>query len=185
MSQSQVMLEVAQKFIDTFWEQTGETLMICGGFARDMYYGLEPKDIDLIVLDNHHVDNVCKFERDLFKAARMLDSKSTVVDITADDVECDDSYADSIERITSVWSVEIKGVKIDIILNSPNLEIKCQEDAVSHFDANINQFGIDECGNALFMGEYHPDKFGMLVFKPLSDTRNDRLNAKWDEITNK
>lgn len=59
------MLSLAKSIIKTLKETYSLDSVIAGGYPRDVYYNIEPKDIDIVV--------ACKLEhRDIFNIARSV-----------------------------------------------------------------------------------------------------------------
>lgn len=185
------MHKTAMAFTQQVWHQCHVTLMVCGGFARDRFFDLKAKDVDLIVCDNHDYDEsqVEWLLSQFRKVAFEMDPDYQWADLSDFDVEMEDDvelYAegDFAQRVAKVWHFNIRGIEIDIILNHEQLAIDDQETAVSFFDCNINQYALDEYGTPYFYGPISEDPavVGLTFFKEVSDKRKARMLDKWEQI---
>lgn len=190
-SKNSKMHHTAMAFTEQVWRQCRVTLMVCGGFARDCFFDLEAKDVDLIVCDNDDYDEsqVEWLLSQFRKVAFEMDPSYLWADLSDYDVEMEDDaelYADGdfAQRIAKVWHFNIRGTEIDIILNHEQLTIDSQETAVSYFDCNINQYALDEVGVPYFFGPTSEDPavVGMTFFKEVSDKRKAHMLDKWEQI---
>lgn len=190
-SKNEYYRRVALKFIERVWKESQVTLMVCGGFARDCFFDLEAKDVDLIVMDNHHYGQhkVEWILSQFRKVAFEMDPDYQWKDLSEFDVEMEEDvelYADGdfSQRIAKVWHFNVCGVEIDIILNHEQLMINSQETAVSFFDCNINQYALDEYGVPYFYGKSYEDPavVGLAFFKDVRDKRKAHMLDKWEQI---
>lgn len=174
------MLNVAIELVDALYDHGNQNAVICGGFARDLHFGLDAKDADIMLLDPRFVDPVV-VEDVLWSAARSIYSHSAVVRHQGEE------YMD--DRIEGVWQVLFNGFTIDVLWYNPKrYNMATGEEACEAFDFNINQFYVDEYGVVQFGGmDYdHPSAIKALVqFEPVSYQRLARMEAKWDLIKDK
>lgn len=106
--------------------EAGYACCVAGGYVRDMAYGKQPKDIDIIVMDYE--------EQGVGAIMHLLMQFPAFADKTAEDVEYQQDAQSS--RIHAVFSFfdEERGLPVDVILyNAETLA-----DALSKFDFNIN-----------------------------------------------
>ena len=190
-SKNSKMHHIAMAFTEQVWRQCRVTLMVCGGFARDCFFDLEAKDVDLIVCDNNDYDNsqVEWLLSQFRKVAFEMDPDYQWADLSDFDVGMEggvELYEDGnfAQRIAKVWHFKVRGVEIDIILNHEQLTIDDQETAVSYFDCNINQYALDDVGVPYFFGQTSEDPAvaGLTFFNEVSDKRKAHMLDKWEQI---
>lgn len=112
--------------------KAGYACCVAGGYVRDMAYGQQPKDIDIIVMDYE--------EQGVDSIMHLLMQFPAFADKTAEDVEYQQEAKSS--RIHAVFSFfdEERGLPVDVILyNAETLA-----DALSKFDFNINACWFSE-----------------------------------------
>jgi hypothetical protein len=146
--------------------EQGIGAIIAGGCARDSFFGVEPKDIDIICAGV-----------DPETVSRALDAGGY-------------SYmkfpkyhtgSDS-DRLQGVWKIE--GCDIDVIL----YETECVYEAITKFDFNLNQFcivGIQrgiEGANIRFVGEHHWTNLVRLR-EDARGGRQEKMEEKWKDLT--
>lgn len=177
---NKTMLKTSIAIVDSLYERLSQNAVICGGFARDTFYGLESKDVDIMLLDPQYVDYGA-VDRELNSIARSIDEFATVCRHSGEE------YMD--DRIEAVWQIFIDGFTIDVLWYNPRIySMGTGEEACRAFDFNINQFYIDEYGQSAFGGleHDHPSKVKALVqLESVSDQRIARMSAKWELIQSK
>ncbi|QNJ57508.1 tRNA nucleotidyltransferase [Pseudomonas phage PlaquesPlease] len=140
--------------------------IIAGGCARDLFFGVVPKDIDIICAGS-----------DPETVSRALDEGG----FTYHKLPKYHTGSDS-DRLQGVWKIE--GSDIDVIL----YETECVSEAIQKFDYNLNQFAITgiqrgiEGATIRFMGAHC---WGNLV-RLREDARGDRaekMEAKWLDLS--
>jgi hypothetical protein len=138
-----------------YLESRGFKCIIAGGFARDMYFGIVPKDIDIVV-----VNSTMGTLQDALEASHVSFGMFFKYDEATDD------------RITGGF--KLSTADIDVILYNC-LEV---EDAVNAFDYNINQFALANTRGPI--GEATIRYQGEGKLDSLRRVRND-TSAKRDE----
>jgi hypothetical protein len=142
--------------------------IIAGGCARDLFFGVEPKDIDIICAGT-----------DPETVSRALDEGGYSYKKFPKYHTGSDS-----DRLQGVWKVE--GCEIDVIL----YEVECVTEAIQKFDYNLNQFAISgiqrgiEGATIRFMG----DKCWTNLVQLREDARGSRqekMEAKWLDLIHK
>lgn len=153
--------DIAEALIDA-----GIGAVIAGGCARDLYFGVAPKDIDIIC------------------AGASPELVTETLDKLLLPYESFPKYhtgSDS-DRLQGVW--KLHGAEIDVIL----YETEDVAEAISKFDYNLNQFAIVgmhrgiEQAQIRYLGEEH---WGKLV-RLRDDARGPRaakMEAKWLDLT--
>ena len=143
---------------------------IAGGYARDKYLGIPPKDIDVFI----------HYEKDLVKnIAGMLSnlgfSYETFGDLEEGFTEQDaNDYGAPIKN--GVSNVIKIGGHVDLIFVQHSLTNVCKK-----FDYNLNQFELNVMGKAIFKGK----DFGILKVnnsKGISEQRADKIEKKAEKL---
>ena len=113
--------------LEELLKELGISYAIAGGYARDTYYGVVPKDKDIIIvsLEDEQLEALEDFLNPLLDIEKLAED-----------------YDNS--RIIKIW--QLKG-DIDVIYNSANT----LEEAIDTFDYNINQYVMVE-DRAVFLG---------------------------------
>lgn len=120
---------------------------VCGGYARDTFFGVEPKDMDIVVCVGNpadedaisRVNNI--IENLLFEAC--YKNKLYVAR------QCFGMYNDhASDRACGVIKYPDDG--IDVILYR---ECATMEDVIDAFDFNLNQFGLLDNGECSYYGD--------------------------------
>lgn len=138
MSVNRAMLQAAFDIVELLHKE-GISAIIAGGAARDIFFGVAPKDFDVICagVDHYRITDV------LLKAN--LNFKQFPKYHTGSDSD----------RLAGVWKIE--ECNIDIIL----YDTECVSEALDKFDYNLNQFAIVGAHRGIdgayvrFMGEHH------------------------------
>lgn len=151
-----------------FLMERGIGAIIAGGCARDCFFGVEPKDIDIIC------------------AGSTPETVSRALDEGGYSYEKFPKYhtgSDS-DRLQGVWKIE--GSNIDVIL----YETDCVFEAIQKFDYNLNQFcivGIQrgiEGAKIRFVGEHHWSNLVRLR-EDARGSRAEKMEAKWLDLIHK
>jgi hypothetical protein len=140
-------------------KELGLTYAVAGGYARDLYYGLKPRDKDIIVAMPIH-ENMGQ----IVKLELFLQDHYDMDAIADDHYNCD--------RIAQVWKCKDN---VDVVLyHAPTIE-KC----VAQFDYNINQF-IMSIDVPIFIGK---DKGTLVCIREdKDDKRKAYIQAKAKQI---
>lgn len=126
-------LEVALSVADQL-RRAGIACVIAGGAARDTYHSREPKDYDIVVLDDYDVEESLRVIDEDVKGTRNLDFFGPGSSMR----DCEDVNLDWVIKF------EVDGVSFDLIQfsNHPNTPIE----AVESFDCTLNMVWINEHG---------------------------------------
>lgn len=149
---------------------------IVGGYARDLYYGLTPKDIDVcitpVLMSN------CK---SVFAECEKLSEILSVLGVKSQVMQ---SYyrvsaGQFNEMLYGVMKITCDDMEIDLLFS----KLPTVADYVSAFDYNINQYVLGSNGAAMYLGDTHndPEKCGKLI-NLRTDTvpvRKAKMQAKW------
>lgn len=101
----------------------GQKPVIAGGFARDLYYGYEPKDCDLIFNQDADPKDLSGFFASLgISVPRFIPMYETSIS----------------DRIRGVYKMKFQGLDVDIIFYA----IAEDESVCDYFDVNFNQFEL-------------------------------------------
>jgi len=144
-----------------FLDNMSTEYMIAGGFARDIFFGVSPRDIDIELFG---FDNHLALKQTFGKLHDLLEAKGRV-----DEVYDSTGYVGR-NNISAVIKTK---TGVDYIFNSP--EVKTKDDALNNFDFNLNLFCFDVItGLVRFEG---PTKtLGILIpVKPLEELSSDRI----------
>ena len=122
--------------------------VVAGGYARDVFFGVEPKDVDVCVY-NYHADEAML----LNSLWRELQAYGVVNKSMSEEVP--EHYRSAATRISFVWA--IPELDMDLIFYK---DCRKFSDVLNKFDFNMNQFYLpstvsDNC----FEGEheYNPE----------------------------
>ena len=139
--------------------------IIAGGCARDLFFGVEPKDIDIICAGS-----------DPETVSRALDEGGYSYEKFPKYHTGSDS-----DRLQGVWKIE--GSNIDVIL----YETECVYEAIGKFDYNLNQFaivgiqrGIDEA-TIRYFGDVYWSKLVRLR-EDARGSRAEKMEVKWLDL---
>lgn len=139
--------------------------IIAGGCARDLFFGVVPKDIDIICAGT-----------DPETVSRALDAGGYIYEKFPKYHTGSDS-----DRLQGVWKLESCG--IDVIL----YETECVSEAIEKFDYNLNQFAIVGAQRGIdgatirFMGEHYWGKLVRLR-EDARGSRAEKMEAKWLDL---
>lgn len=185
-----------QKFLERFCIES----TIAGGLPRDIHYGVDAKDADICVYNFHPYDSA---ERVLF--AKMLNElqdpflgkfgsvKTFLEDEyqSEEQMESDASVVDEDDhQVCGV--IKLPHINVDIIFYEDCLSLDGERitdavDIVDQFDANINQFVIEDLESGVqFYGhsDLHPDKVGLKFLRDTtSEARKEKMSNKWFHLT--
>lgn len=164
MSVNRAMLQGAFDIVELLHKE-GVPAIIAGGAARDIFFGVAPKDVDIICagVDHYRITDI------LLKAN--LNFKQFPKYHTGSDSD----------RLAGVWKVEESN--IDIIL----YDTECVSEAIGKFDYNLNQFAVVGVHRGIdgayvrFMGDQH---WSQLV-RLRDDARGPRaakMEDKWFDL---
>lgn len=140
--------------------------VIAGGFARDVYYGMLPKDCDIIFPKTVSYQALSGFFASLGISSR------TIVMYRE---------GETIDRIKTVNKMSYKGLDFDIIV----YDIEEDEEVTDYFDFNFNQFVLTG-HTAVFKGDpkhwntfYGGIKQLVQIRDDASLKRKEYVKAKW------
>lgn len=142
--------------------------IIAGGCARDLFFSVEPKDIDIICAGT-----------DPETVSKALDAGGYIYHKFPKYHTGSDS-----DRLQGVWKIE--GSEIDVIL----YEVDCVSEAIQKFDYNLNQFAISgiqrgiEGATIRFMGAQHWTNLVQLR-EDARGSRQEKMEAKWLDLIHK
>lgn len=159
--------------------------VISGGAARDLWYGVVPKDYDIIISK----------DKNPYDILEILSGTYGVSDIRFFSFYQEDGVVEEdFDRILWVFKCKYIGVEVDVI--SYNMEEG--GNPCDLFDFNINQFTLsevypeDELGNptllSTFMGDmqYFHKSLGITslkqIRKDVREKRNEYLREKWEVL---
>jgi hypothetical protein len=147
---------------------------VAGGYARDLYFGLPPKDMD-VGFFNIAGDDISYIKWALEKEGLLI---MDYFDIDLEDegaVICADYDGNGIKGV-----ITVKG-GIDLIFT----EFENVQQWSDSFDYNINQFWIDGLDRTTYIGS--ESTFGVLTFLHSNTKRHEKLierKAKFLKLTN-
>lgn len=127
-------------------------LMVAGGAARDLFFGVVPKDVDIFVLNTGPIEEGDTLEDVTSGIAYTLTS------LGASDIAVCNSYREKSQRyLDYVVKFVYKGVSFDLICYPENYQDECMIAQVEAFDANINAIYLDPLTGAFSLTEYFAD----------------------------
>lgn len=153
-------LQAAFDLLDLL-KSKGIEAIIAGGCARDIFFGVKPKDIDIIVVDT---------EMDVIEAI-MAEANVAAVGFHL--------YRGETTSDRIIGGFKLVGAEIDVVLYRCNTV----SEAIDAFDFNLNQFAIVDTRHGIdgafvrFVGKHH---WGQLaaVREDASPSRQGRM---WDK----
>lgn len=125
---------------------------IAGGYARDLYYGVTPKDVDVVITHPDGID-----DSEFFEKAKELTGKLATLGYRSDIHEAYMQHEESPtfkpdERLSCVLTSQ----GADFIFYERGT---CLKDIIDEFDFNVNQFVIGYSGYPIYLGSLpHPDQ---------------------------
>jgi hypothetical protein len=120
--------------------------VVAGGYARDAFFGVEAKDIDVAVY-NFHLDDDAEVRLLAMLYKKLL--PHGVVNVSSQ-FDGDEEYEINDARVAFVWN--IPQLDMDLIFYN---DCKSWSDVVSKFDCNMNQFYLPSTvPDGTFDGEY-------------------------------
>ena len=125
---------------------------IAGGYARDLYYGATPKDVDVVITHPDSLD-----DSEFFEKAKELSRKLADLGYSSDMHEAYMQHEESPtfkpdERLSCVLTSQ----GADFIFYEYGT---CLADITDEFDFNVNQFALDDFGLPEYLGHFpHPDQ---------------------------
>ncbi|AWD90599.1 putative nucleotidyltransferase [Pseudomonas phage Njord] len=172
-----------------YLNESGFQGVVCGGFARDVQYSQNAKDIDIAVgIEGYSVADLIALTDKLEEhyAIRMYWSgqdhpKATSDNDRLDDPRCaDQAPSEPTEQDHCVrLVVQVPVLKLDIVFYDVEADAAT---LVAQHDCNLNQFVM--AGTLpVFLGSFHPDKHGLRIVKDgLHPGRVAYMEEKWDAI---
>lgn len=129
----------------------GADVKVCGGYARDLFYGWEPKDIDIFVHLGERQEESAAFQlaEELCLWARNLGFRVGVSQAYGQ-TGAKDNRGEAVtfdDRHYAIAQMDLGELSIDVLFTrAPDVVA-----TVSRFDANINQCWIDELGGTTWL----------------------------------
>lgn len=148
---------------------------IVGGYARDMYFGFKPKDMDVCVVP--YADRVARYDIEL---------KSQELGLSTEYFECYDStnHKQFKEMLYGVLRVYCEDMQVDILIS----KLPTVQDYIDAFDYNLNQYAINPQGVPFYAGlpDLNPTKCNLLLNlrRDTIDERKEKMAKKWVAIYN-
>ncbi len=170
-------LEMAQSILAGL-RAAGLNACIAGGYARDKFFGIEPKDLDIVVCVNHlpeniGVDKTLEYVEDAlvtqFYRDKNVDARYGVAGMYNDHAS---------DRACGVFMFPHHG--IDVILYKD-----CQtcQDVLDSFDFNLNQFWLCDDVTPAYAGSTSLLFDGLVpVRKDASEERCIKVKRKYDDM---
>lgn len=172
---SQATNEIAINVRDFIARNTGGGAMIAGGCARDVHFGVEPKDYDIVMSYRTSLSAIRSALELLGVAYREFSFYQSEELGGYSEDRPERLLKLSNDRIEKCYKFTYKGVDFDLLVYTVDHVI----DALSHFDYNINQFVLMNKDKALFLGTMHPDD-GLVAIRMDTTTRRDQyIKAKY------
>lgn len=159
-----------------------------GGCARDKAFGLPTKDVDVIIPSGFLCDSeVFEIAENLCYNLRVCYPESVGVDILlaygVDEDEGEFTLADdrsdfdqSIKLLLKISSLDNSFKEMDVLFyNTETIE-----EALGHFDANINQVYLDDKGEVVWLAGHPPKE--IIIIKEVKESRTIRLKEIFNKI---
>lgn len=167
---------------------------ILGGLARDTYYGVKAKDVDVCVYGFHPNDGAEELLFDKLLDALIAAFPSTVLNWGGS------TPSESVHQVVNV--ITIPELNVDIIFyedcvpaeqaSNPmyarfniGRRVTSRYDIARQFDCNLNQFAFNKEGDAVFIGvpAQHPDN-GLVMLREVSEERTSKMARKYADAHN-
>lgn len=177
-SHNLLLLSHANRVLATMAE-CGFPGVICGGFARDVHYNRNAKDIDIAVGSAEFsvsdlADLVDVLDRQYSVRAYWSDDKNP----DARDPEATASCVSDEEHCVQLV-IQIPALRLDIVVYDTEHEAG---NLVAQHDCNLNQFALTGT-TPVFLGAFHPDHHGLRVTREgVHPARVSYMEQKWDDI---
>ncbi|QPB07287.1 putative nucleotidyltransferase [Pseudomonas phage BUCT553] len=170
-------------------DECGFQGIICGGFARDVKYERNAKDIDIALGVQEYsisdlTDLVARLED--FTVVKAFWSGEEHPNASSDTDYLDDPRAATLQPSEPTEQdhcvrlvVQLPRYSLDLVFYDTEHEAG---NLVAQHDCNLNQFAM--CGNTpVFLGTFHPDKHGLRVTRDgLAPGRIAYMEDKWSAI---
>ncbi|UOW66296.1 tRNA nucleotidyltransferase [Aeromonas phage vB_AspA_Lolek] len=142
---------------------------IAGGLPRDMYFGVEAKDVDIVVYGQEDWTRLCHYDEyfDIVEDNLYYMFGGDVVNMTDDDSGAASSQPDN-DRVYRVYACN-QG-KVNIIYYQDCYSI---DKVIAKFDNTINAFWVDQVGTA-FNGLHYEGAEVTAVANPMRVTTPER-----------
>lgn len=147
---------------------------IVGGYARDKYYGLSPKDMDIcLVPTSRHVIGT-------------ILSLLTQRGLHYEYFECYDStsHQQFKEMLYGVVRVYCDDMQVDLLVS----KLDSVQEYIAAFDYNLNQYKLTSAGVPVYSGlpDLNPEKCLQLVNlrRDTIDARKVKMRKKWEVMYN-
>ncbi|AWD90646.1 putative nucleotidyltransferase [Pseudomonas phage Nerthus] len=163
--------------------------VICGGFARDVHYDRNAKDIDIAVGVQEYTisdlsDLISRIE-DAYPVKQFWSGEAHP-NATSDNDYLDDPRAATLAPSEPTEAehcvrlvVQVPMLSLDIVFYDTEHEAG---NLVAQHDCNLNQFVIAGT-TPVFLGTFHPDKHGLRITREgLAPGRIAYMEEKWDAI---
>lgn len=156
-------LQGAIDILDALQAQ-GIRCVIAGGCCRDLFFGVEPKDIDIVVVGASMIEI-----REFLAEANLPAEAFHMYNNAASD------------RI--IGGFKLYGANIDIVV----YDCLCPSEAIAAFDFNLNQFCLMDTRYGIegayvrFVGDQHWGSL-QVVRGDHKPERQDRMERKWVEL---
>lgn len=138
----------------------GTDYRLAGGYARDLYHGLEPKDLDYWVRYTDSADSAIR-------------SRLLALGVGYEEYEQYDSNEHDTRKRVAVYKLNCGA---DIILSNES-----PEESIAKFDYNLNQFEM--LGNTpVFVGEVHPREGLVVVSDDVGQFRRANMRSLWNML---
>ncbi len=168
--------------IQTALHNLGFQSVIAGGFARDLFFGIEPKDCDIIVFG----PKALELESALF-FGKVTSWENTETPLCLDDlfsggVWCS-MYSDkgseeaTQDRVAGVY--QLPHHNVDVIVYE---DVEDAQGVIDAFDFNLNQFALVQDHEK---GICYPDYFGHTDLRTLCMVRNDSSDQRKLKVAGK
>lgn len=183
LAEGKYMNLIACQVLDHLSRQTGGEVevAVCGGYARDVFFQREPKDIDIFVHLGPHYDEgeafrlaeeVCLWARETLGmrvGVRQAYDKSATKDMRGEDVSFD-------ERHYSIAQLDLGELSIDILFT----RVATVQETLEKFDCNLNQVYLDELGGPTWLHDNPP--INLLFNRKVSAERYAKLQRIAQEV---
>lgn len=161
---------------------------VCGGFARDVNFGLAPNDVDVIIIPNRSIaahDHIFVVMSQISEMFAMFEVKTEV--LVAYEYEGGTSVAEG-SFADNLWGdirIFFEDYKMDVLFSRH----QSVQDVINTFDCNINQYILSEDWTqaySAFRPENDPAEVGLRFFndslEAIPPARREKMQARFDLI---
>lgn len=181
LAEGKYMNLIACEVIEHLINQTGVPVSVCGGYARDLFYGRKPKDIDIFVHlgpDRYEgnafglAEELCLWAREslgMRVGVSQAYDKAALRNMRGEEVSFD-------ERHYAIAQLDLGELSIDVLYT----RAATVQETLEKFDCNLNQVYLNALGGATWLHGNPP--INLAFNREVSAERSAKLQAIAREV---